>query len=166
MRHGLAPRSSASNDHMAIHYNHEVLESCSPEHAWQAFRDVERWPQWNPLIARALWDGGEPWQKGSTLQTEIAQPTRVTLRPQIEGVATPNVVHWIGRQMGVKAEVLFRFDPDPAGTKIQCFQEVTGAPTMFVTDKMKREITGVFDQWLESLKTEAVRVAQAGEATA
>jgi len=151
---------------MAIHYQNAVLANCSPEHAWQAFRDVERWPDWNRMISRAFWEDGEPWQKGSTLAIEIAQPKTFTLRPQIEGVVPPNIVHWIGRQMGVKAEVLFRFDPDPAGTNIQCFQEVSGAPTMFVTDRIKQEIAGVFDQWLESLKAEAERVASAGEATA
>jgi hypothetical protein len=151
---------------MAIRYHNAVLAACSPENVWQVFRDVDRWPQWNSAIGRASWSSGEPWQKGSTLEIQVANPASITLHPQIEGVAPPNVVHWIGKQMGVKAEILFRFDPDPAGTKIECFQEVTGAPTMFVTDRMKAEVTAVFDRWLESLKSEAERVAQAGEATA
>ena len=151
---------------MAIRYHNVLTARCAPEIVWQAFRDVERWPEWNPVIAKASWNGAAPWQKGSALEIQIGGPHPATLHPEIEGVAPPNIVHWVGKQMGVKGEALFRFDPDPAGTKIECFQEFSGAATMLVPDRIKREVTAVFDRWLESLRNEAERLAGVGEATA
>ena len=148
---------------MAIRNQHSLVANCSPESVWQVFQDVARWPEWNDVIGSAAWVEGQPWQKDARLRIEIVRPISLTLEPQVLGTAPPNVVHWGGGGMGVKAEILFRFDPQQDGTTLmQVWQEFTGAATMFVTQRMKRDVITLFDGWLQSLKREAERLSAGG----
>ena len=146
---------------MALRWHHQLVASCSPDFIWRAFEDVSRWPDWNAVIGRAAWVQGQPWQRDSKLHIEIVNPTKLTLEPVVLGSAPPNLTHWTGKGKGVKAEILFRFDKQAdGGTTMQVWEEFSGAATLLVTDRMKRDIVAVFDHWLQSLKAEGERLAQ------
>lgn len=145
---------------MAIRYHHQLQANCTPEFVWQAFAEVDRWPQWNKIIGSGKWVAGTPWQPGSKMRIQVVSPINFTLEPEVVGAKAPEVVHWQGKGMGVNAEIMFRFVGQADGTTaMEVLEEFTGAATMFVTERMKRDVVTVFDSWLKSLKDEAERLA-------
>jgi hypothetical protein len=60
----------------------------------------------------------------------------------------------------VKGEQWFAFHAQPDGTtKMSAWQHLSGAPTLFITEKMKQAGLNVFAEWFGALKREAERLA-------
>src|SRR4051812_38692823 len=94
---------------------HSTVANCSVESAWQAFTEVERWPEWSKLFSRATWIGGPPWEKVSVLLLEVAQPS-AKVRAEVSEIAAPNRAAWTGNVMGVTIKHNFNFASQPDGS--------------------------------------------------
>src|SRR3954462_10959913 len=99
---------------MAIKLEHSTVAQCKVESAWQAFTEVERWPEWSKLFSRATWIGGQAWEKNSALLLEVAQPA-AKVRAEVSEVSPPNRATWVGNVMGVTIKHSFNFVPQDDG---------------------------------------------------
>src|SRR6266404_6235482 len=88
---------------MSIKLEYSTTAQCNPESVWQAFTEVEQWPEWSQLFSKASWIEGEPWQLGSKLLLEVSQPT-AKVKATVSDVTAPSRATWTGHVMGVTIE--------------------------------------------------------------
>ena len=145
---------------MAISVEHSVTAACTPQHAWKAFNNLERWPGWNPVVAEARWLEGAPWQAGSRFRLELARPANLTLEPVITEAAPPHRIAWDGSGPLLSGRNEFTFQAQPDGaTLLRVTGEFSGFGTMFWGDRLQRAVTEMFAEWLDALKAEAEKTA-------
>jgi hypothetical protein len=144
---------------MSIKLQHSTVAKCNVESVWQAFTEVERWPEWSNLFCRATWIGGAPWEKDSALLLELAQPA-AKLRAEVAEIVPPNRVIWKGTVMGVTFKHNFSFIQQADGsTQMQSDIDLSGPATFFINDDMKKKGLDGFVQWFEALRGQAEKVA-------
>lgn len=137
---------------MKIEYS--TTANCPPAQVWAVFSDVQSWSRWNPL-ATAAWIEGEPWQQGSQLALQPAQP-QVKVKAKIVDTAPPNSVRWQGSAMGVSFQQSFDFSAQTDGTTLMKTQlDLSGAATFFISNKMKQQGIDLFARWFKAMKAEA-----------
>jgi hypothetical protein len=135
--------------------------NCTPEHIWQAFQHVERWPKWSSVIANTQWIEGQPWVRGSKFQMQILQPIPVTFRPEVIDCAAPGYVHWIGKTTALNAEQWFTFEGQSDGTTVmKTVQDFTGPASFMFGESVKTAITNIYVDLFRSLKEEAEKNAR------
>src|SRR5689334_23551800 len=116
---------------MSIKLQHSTVAKCGADAAWQAFTETDRWPEWSKLFSRATWIGGAPWEKGSVLLLEVAQPT-AKVRAEVSEVAVPDRATWVGNVMGVTIKHNFKFSAQSDGyTLMQSDIDLSGPATFF-----------------------------------
>src|SRR4051812_15400726 len=143
---------------MAIKLEHSTVAKCKVESAWQAFTEVERWPEWSKLFSRATWIGGPPWEKNSVLLLEVAQPA-ARVRAEVSAVSAPNHATWAGNVMGVTIKHSFNFVAQADGsTAMQSGIELSGPATFFINDDMKKKGLAAFVEWFDAMKMQAEKL--------
>jgi polyketide cyclase/dehydrase/lipid transport protein len=141
--------------------DHSTIAKCSVESAWQALTEVDRWPEWSKLFSRATWIGGPPWEKGSVLLLEVAQPP-AKVRAEVSGVSAPNRVTWVGNVMGVTIKHNFNFVTQADGTTLmQSDIDLSGAATFFISQDMKKKGFAAFVEWFDAMRAHAEKIAVA-----
>ena len=144
---------------MSIKLEYATTANCNAECVWQAFTDVARWPEWSKLFSRATWIGGAPWELGSVLLLEIAQPP-AKIRAEVSEVAGPNHATWTGNVMGVTIKHNFNFIVQPDGsTAMQSDIDLSGPATFFINDDMKKKGMAAFVEWFDAMRAQAEKVA-------
>ena len=128
------------------------------ESAWQALTEVERWPEWSKLFSRATWIGGPPWEKGSVLLLEVAQPP-AKVRAEVASVSAPGQVTWVGSVMGVTIKHIFNFAAQADGSTImQSNIDLSGPATFFISEDMKKKGLAAFVEWFDAMRAQAEKV--------
>ena len=144
---------------MSIKLEHSTTAKCSVESVWQAFTEVERWPEWSKLFSRATWIGGPPWEKDSVLLLEVAQPP-AKVRAEVAEVAAPNRASWKGNVMAVTIKHNFNFVPQSDGsTTMQSSIDLSGPATFFINDDMKKKGLAAFVEWFDAMRGQAEKIA-------
>jgi hypothetical protein len=144
---------------MSIKLEHSTVAKCSAEAVWQAFTEIDRWPEWSKLFSRATWIGGTPWEKGSVLLLEVAQPP-AKVRCEVSEVASPNHAKWTGNVMGVTIKHNFSFSLQPDGaTLMRSDIDLSGPATFFINDDMKKKGLAAFVEWFDAMRGQAERLA-------
>ena len=140
-----------------ITLQNSLYTSATPEALWHHFSDLPQWPTTVPsIIGSAKWESGEPWQSGSRFSMKLLKPMPVYFSPEILDAAAPNSAHWIARGTSVTAEQWFSFEPQPDGTtKISARQTFDGPMTFMFGESIQKQITAMYDEWLNILKTNA-----------
>ena len=137
---------------MKIEYS--TVAKCTPPQVWAVFSDLQNWGQWNPM-ATASWIEGEPWQPGSLLVLQPAQPA-MKVKARVVNSDAPNIIRWQGSAMGVSFEHRFEFVLQPDGTTLMKTElNLSGAATFLISNKMKQQGVYVFAKWFNALKAEA-----------
>ena len=146
---------------MATRLEYSVTAKCKPEHVWQKFQKMEEWPWWNRVVGRAKWLSGQPWQKGSQFLMDLVYPRKISFRPVIIESAPPNKVGWVGKTTGFTGEHWFSFEAQPDGTTlIKTWEDISGLVAALFGSGMKQSLVAMHKDWLESLKTEAEKMAR------
>ncbi len=141
--------------------DYSISARCRPEHVWQVFADLDRWKEWNPVIAETHWLSGQPWQLGSRFFMTITQPRRMTFKPEIIEINTPTRVVWTGSGPGFRGTHGHEFVSQPDGTTlIKTWEEFSGFATVFFTKGMKKKLINMYAVWLNSLAAESEKLAQ------
>ncbi|MCU1285492.1 MAG: hypothetical protein JWO13_1842 [Acidobacteriales bacterium] len=144
---------------MSIKLDYSTTAKCGVESVWQAFSEVERWPEWSNLFSGATWIEGEPWARGSKLLLEVAQPS-AKVKAAVSEVAAPQQAIWTGSVMGVTITHSFKFIPQADETTLmQSNIELSGPATFFINNDMKKKGLEQFAQWFEAMKSQAEKVA-------
>jgi len=140
-----------------IKLENSVVAHCTPEDVWRHFEDVSKWPANVPsIIGAAKWESGEPWKPGSKFSMKLLKPMPVYFTPEIVDAAPPNSVHWIARGSGVTAEQWFHFEAqDDGSTKMTARQHFDGPMTFMFGETVQRQITEMYDEWMNMVKTQA-----------
>src|SRR4051812_48188695 len=102
---------------MSIKLDYSTTAQCSIESVWQAFSEVERWPEWSNLFAKATWIEGNPWTRGSKLLLEVAQPSS-KVKAVVSEVTAPDQATWTGHVMGVTIQHRFAFVAQEGGSTL------------------------------------------------
>jgi hypothetical protein len=146
---------------MTVRIEASTIARCRPEHIWEKFQKLEQWPWWNPVISRAQWLQGAPWQKGSRFLLEILRPRRMSFKPVVLECSPPNRLAWMGKGLGIRGEHWFSFELQSDGsTLIKTWESFSGPLLLFVGKGTREAITRMFGQWLEHLKAEAEKLAR------
>lgn len=144
---------------MSIKLEHATTARCKPESVWQVFTDVASWPEWSKLFSRATWIGGAPWEKGSVLLLEIAQPA-AKIRAEVAEVAALGRASWTGNVMGVTIKQNFNFiSESDEYTKMRSDIDLSGTATFFINDDMKKKGLAAFAEWFDAMRAQAEKVA-------
>ena len=140
-----------------IKLENSVVARCTPEDVWKHFEDITKWPANVPsIIGAAKWEAGEPWKPGSKFSMKLLKPMPVYFTPEIVDAAPPNSVHWIARGSGVTAEQWFHFEAqDDGSTKMTARQHFDGPMTFMFGETVQRQITEMYDEWMNMVKTQA-----------
>ena len=146
---------------MSIHLEYSTTAKCRPEHIWKKFEVLDQWAWWNKVISRSRWIEGQPWQKGSRFEMELARPRPMKAKPVIIESAPPTKVAWVGKGKGVTGEHWFSFELQPDGTTLmKTWEEFSGLTTIFFGSGLRQGIVKMYQDWLEALKFEAERIAR------
>jgi hypothetical protein len=142
--------------------DYAITARCRPEHVWQVFANIDRWPQWNPVIGKSHWLTGEQWQLGSRFFMEITQPRRISFKPEIVEIDPPRRIVWTGSAPGFKGTHGHEFVAQPDGTTlIKTWEEFSGLATIFFTKGMKKKLINMYAVWLNSLAAESEKLEKA-----
>lgn len=145
---------------MSIKLEYSTTAQCNPESVWQAFTEVEQWPEWSQLFSKASWIEGKPWQLGSKLLLEVSQPS-AKVKATVSEVAAPRQATWTGHVMGVTIEHRFEFIGQPDGsTLMQSSIDLSGPATFFINSDMQKKGLEMFSQWFDAMKAQAEKVAE------
>ncbi len=140
---------------MSVTLEYESVVQCTPEKIWERFSDVSSWKRFNPAISNTRWTSGEPWHPGSRLAMDLVQPRPMTIESEIVECRPPNFMRLKGRMMGVSADHTFEFTPQgDGGTRMRTAQVLTGAATIFISEKLRRAATETFANWFEAIRRE------------
>jgi hypothetical protein len=138
---------------MAVTLEYETKVQCAPEKLWERFSDVSQWRHFNPAISNVRWSEGEPWKVGSKLAMDLVQPRPMTVVSELAECIAPRFIRLKGKLMGVSADHTFEFTPETDGTtRMRTAQVLSGAATIFISDKMKQSATETFREWFEAMK--------------
>jgi hypothetical protein len=125
---------------MSLKIEYAAIAQCNPEHVWQVFEQIERWPRWGPAAIRDVrWVSGEPWTKGAKFAIEMLKPMAFRLTPEILDAEPPVYLHFRGQGSGVTGEqfYIFRWMPEQQATELRTLQEFDGGPIMFLGSSIK-----------------------------
>ena len=143
-----------------IRFEYQIVAKCRPENVWQVFADIDRWALWNPVIEKAHWLSGEPWQLGSRFFMQIVMPRRIKFQPTINEINAPNRVAWTGTAPGFKGTHWHEFTLQPDGTTIiKTWEEFSGFLSLAVGLTMKSKLIHMYAVWLNALGSEAEKLA-------
>ena len=96
-----------------------------PAKVWAALLDVERWPEWDPVVTSVKRLDSAPLAIGG--RTEIHQPK---LKPAVWQVTELNeatgLFTWISNQPGVSAVASHQIEPTPTGSRVTLTLQFTG----------------------------------------
>jgi len=146
---------------MSVHLEYSLTAKCRPEHIWKKFEALDQWAWWNKVISSTRWVSGDPWQKGSRFEMELARPRPAKFKPVIIESAAPNKVAWVGNGKGVTGEHWFSFELQPDGTTLmKTWEEFSGLATIFLGGGKREAIVKMYQEWLQALKFEAERIAR------
>ena len=146
---------------MAVKFEASVVGKCRSEHVWQKLQELPQWGWWNPIVGQSRWLEGKPWEKGSRFFMELARPRRMAMKCEVLEAAPPGKVAWVGKGGGVSGEHWFAFEEQADGTtSIKTWETLTGLATVFLGGGMKAKIQRMHEEWLESMKNEAEKIAR------
>jgi hypothetical protein len=145
---------------MSIKLEYSTTAQCNTESVWQVFTDVSRWPEWSQMFSGASWIEGDPWQTGSKLLLEVAQPP-AKVKATVGESAAPNRAQWVGSVMGVTIKHDFQFTPQQDGsTLMQSNIDLSGPATFFINGEMQKKGLEMFTQWFDAMKSQAEKIAE------
>ena len=141
--------------HAPIH--HAIDIHASPAAVWRVFTDLTSWPRWFPeaLSARSL---AEPtWQRGGTLEVEMAVPVlrSLTLHLRIEEVEAERKVRWIGKAWGVSGDHSYIFEDRGQWTRVTSHEKFAGLVTLLprvAGAKVRERVDGLAHASMARLK--------------
>ena len=145
---------------MAIKLEYSVTAKCRPEHVWQKFEKLEEWPWWNPVMGQARWLEGRRWAKGGRFLFQLTRPRVMTFKPVIVESDPPHRIAWVGTATGFKGEHWFSFEAQQDGTLIKTWEFMSGFSTFFMGQGTQKKLLTLYQQWLDSLKVEAEKIAR------
>jgi hypothetical protein len=145
---------------MSIKLEYSTTAQCNTESVWQAFTEIDQWPEWSQLFSKASWVEGEPWKLGSKLLLEVSQPT-AKVKATVSEVAAPRQATWMGHVMGVTIEHRFEFIAQPdQSTLMQSKIDLSGPATFFINGDMQKKGLEMFSQWFDAMKAQAEKLAE------
>lgn len=146
---------------MSIRLEYSTSAKCRPEHIWKKFETLDQWAWWNKVIVRAKWIEGQPWQKGSRFEMELARPKPLKFRPEIIESTPPTKIAWIGKGNGVTGQHWFSFELQPdSRTLMKTWENFSGIGTLLFGSGTRQAIVKMYEDWLGALKFEAERIAR------
>lgn len=142
---------------MSLKIEYASIAQCRPEHVWQVFQQIERWPLWDPQAIREVrWVSGERWTKGAKLSIEMLKPLPFKKTLEVLEVESPTRVHLRGgSSVTVEQYYTFQWMPDEQTTELRTLQEFDGGPFTFLADSIKPTVEGGIQRLFAGVMEEA-----------
>ncbi|MBI4236311.1 MAG: SRPBCC family protein [Chloroflexi bacterium] len=137
----------------------EEIEVTAPVGAvWDLFRDLEAWPQWNPVCRGASWVRGPSWVAGSTFRMRLRiAGVPVPFMVQVVEDDLPWAVAWSATIMGVTGRRQFQFDFQGRKSIIIDTETVTSRYLPLRLFYPRPIVRAMSRAWLRALKREVER---------
>lgn len=132
----------------------QTLVAAPRDHVFAVLADVERWPDWQPTVSRAVLDG--PMAVGATFRW-TAGGSRIT--STVTALQAPDVIAWTGRGPGVRAIHVWRFTEIEGGTLVHSDESMSGPLARLLPRMTRRLLEKGVEQALAALAAEAERTA-------
>ena len=142
-----------------IKIKESIFVHASPEKAWKAFSNLDRWPKMNPHYKYAKYTSGTKWAKGSRFEFLSDYGfIKSKARPIIIKSNPPYFVEWAGTKPIIKGKHSFTFKKIKNGTEVTNYEEFTGIglPILKIL-KLRPKIEKSFRLFLRGLKRETER---------
>lgn len=140
-----------------------LVVPASLEATWARWSDIESWPRWNPMCARAEMDG--PLAPGTELALQLVHPrargrTFLT-RPRIVAVEAPGRLAWEAAGPGLTVATESTLSEDSGGTLLTVTSETTGrmAFTFRLMALNDRVLARLYGAMLTALATDLAKAA-------
>ena len=106
------------------------------------------------MVAQAKWVEGEPWQPGSILFLELAQPA-FKFKSKVAECKPPDKLVLKGNAMGISIEHCVELAPKGTATEIRTWMELSGPAVFLINESMKQQGTEMFARWFNGMKKQA-----------
>lgn len=128
----------------------EVFTHAALTTVWGLLTDIDRWPDWNPRIARANLHG--PLRVAETFDWLTAG---LEITSTIGELVPPQRIAWGGRKHGIDCLHVWRLTPQPEGVLVQTGESWDGEPVRADPTNLRAALTDSLREWLSALKNAA-----------
>jgi uncharacterized protein YndB with AHSA1/START domain len=128
------------------------------DRVWEALTAIDRWPEWNPDVKSASFDG--PVEKGSSFRWK-AGPGTITSR--LEHVDRPRVVAWSGRTLGIRAVHVWRLESRDGGTLARTEESYDGLVARLLRRSLQKTLDNALVDGAGYLKAEAEKLSPSSQ---
>jgi uncharacterized protein YndB with AHSA1/START domain len=130
----------------------EIEIAAAPEVAWDVLTAIARWPNWNPAVKSASFDGEV--DEGAAFRWK-AGPGTIT--STIRDVERPRRIAWTGTSFGVKAIHVHTFEQRDGGTVVRTEESYDGLVARLFRRRLQTVLDTTLEGELQHLKAEAER---------
>lgn len=150
-RHVPVPKSQSDSARIS----HTVFTRAQCDVAWKVFSDCNLWPGFSERYGSGVqWDG-TPWNTGSRLQFDIADPEPTKVECVITLCAPPQCVVWINHVCGHTLQQSVLFEPYMGGgTKITTWIEVTNTELRDGFARVRLLVKSLLQTWFSNFTAE------------
>lgn len=131
---------------MSVRVQHSVEIARPTAACWRLFTQVERWPDWFPLLVAARRGEVDEFRPGERLSLRLGFRGRgVDVEVRVEEAESGRRVRWIGRSLGVVGDHRFSIEPlegPEAGARCRFSSEelFSGLPVRLVPKRLFAEL--------------------------
>lgn len=122
------------------------------ETVWRVQAELERWPEWNPDVARIEVLG--PVAPGTVFRWKAGGLNIVS---ELRVVDPPHTIGWTGRAFGLRAVHVWRFTEIEDGTRVHTEESFDGWLARLLPGTMKRALDSALEKGLAALRAECER---------
>ena len=116
----------------------EIEIQAPPAKVWAVLLDVERWPEWDPVVTAVKRLDPAPLSIGS--RTQLQQPK---LKPAVWEVTeldeSSGVFTWTSRQPGISTAASHKVEPTPTGSRVTLSLQFTGLLAPLVASLLRKQ---------------------------
>ncbi len=132
----------------------ETQVAASPDAVWAVLTDIERWPDWNPDVKSASFEG--ELVPGSTFRWKAGPGTIVST---LRHVDPSREIAWTGKTMGISAVHVHRLELQEGGTHVVSEESWAGFPVRLMRGRMAKTLATSLEDGLGHLRAAAERAS-------
>jgi uncharacterized protein YndB with AHSA1/START domain len=130
----------------------QIEIAASANRVWDLLSSIDRWPQWNALVQKAVLSG--PLHAGSIFRWK-SKGFAVT--STLREVTPMRRIEWTGTAFGTRAIHWWEIDATDQGVLLRTAESFDGWLPRLIPKTLQRMLDETLPKWLKEIKTEAER---------
>lgn len=96
----------------------QIIIAAPVDRVWNTLTQIERWPEYTPLVEYSRWTSTEHWVFGSTFRAKITWPLPLTFDFAVTSFQPKGELRWVSHGVGIVIERWTRIQAHGKQTKI------------------------------------------------